>query len=197
MTDRHLDSYNESRKFKITPTGYWTGDVAPYHTTDPGLAEWIATYLDPNEQVYDLGCGAGGYLAHLARRKFSFLLGYDGEVAPDRHFGAILPHDLTTPLSVTPGNVICLEVGEHVPAQHESALLDNITRACAKVLILSWAVRGQWGDGHVNLKDNGEVIPLVCMRGFEYLAAESARARESVASLPWLKNTVMVFRRRA
>lgn len=185
----------------ISSTGYWTGpNVSAHHAVDPGLAKWIAGYLDKGRLVRDLGCGTGGYLKVLADAGFTALVGYDGEVPRQRLFGNVQQCDLTAKHDwVCPNDAIFLEVAEHVPAQYESVLLDNVAGAVGAYgrLVMSWAVRGQAGHGHVNCRNNSEVIPLMAERGFELDGAATEAARKSVTTLPWFKNTLLVFRRPA
>jgi hypothetical protein len=182
---------------KITPTGYWT-DLQPNdHGHDVGLANWIAAYLPKDEKVWDLGCGNGAYV-RILREAGHLVIGVDGKFPeyPAEIGNFMIEHDLTQPITLLPGSVMCLEVGEHVPAEYESVLLDNITRLCTRHLVLSWAVRGQGGDGHVNCKDNDEVTTLLEALGFEYLPWRSQEARAAVCGDgPHFRNTVMVFRR--
>jgi SAM-dependent methyltransferase len=185
----------------ITETGVWTGDskvIADHHACDMGLANWLADYLDPERQVYDLGCGLGTYLSVLRQCGFKFLIGYDGEVNPRRDFGTVFQQDLTKPFSVKPGDVICLEVAEHIPARFEGVFLDNVCGAVERGgrLVLSWATRGQGGHGHVNERNNPEVIRLLDDRGFDYLEAGSFAARRAVSALDWFRHSTMCFRRR-
>lgn len=180
----------------IAPTGFWYGpEAAAHHACDKGLAEWLAGYLDPKRQVYDFGCGLGTYLAVLRDHGFRFLVGYDGAVLPRRDFGTVLPQDLTQPFRVVPGDVVCLEVAEHVPAEFESTLLDNICGAVEPggKLVLSWAVRGQGGAGHVNCRNNDEVLSLIHARGFDIDNTATLAARAAVSNLDWFRNTLMVF----
>jgi hypothetical protein len=185
----------------ITETGVWTGDskvIADHHACDMGLANWLAGYLDPERQVYDFGCGLGTYLCVLRQAGFKFLIGYDGEVNPRRDFGTVFQQDLTQPFNVKPGDVICLEVAEHIPARFEGVFLDNVCGAVdlGGKLVLSWATRGQGGHGHVNERDNAEVIQRLDGRGFDYLEADSFAARRAVSALDWFRHSTMCFRRR-
>lgn len=191
-------------RMKISDTGYWDAETAcKYHTTSVGLAKWIARFLkeEKTTQLYDFGCGAGGYLRHLALEGFSNLVGFEGAPPIPREFSDVRQQDLTRPFypreGLGLGNVICLEVGEHIPGQFENEFLDNITRFCSGWLIMSWAVRGQGGDGHVNCLDNYEVIPKVESRGFGINPRATRDARQAVDdSLFWLRGTVLVFDRR-
>jgi hypothetical protein len=106
--------------------------------------------------------------------------------------------DLTLPLHTARGApadwVLCLEVGEHLPAQYEEGFLDNVDAHNRCGAILSWAVEGQAGKGHVNMHNNDYVINAMTKRGYTYDAATSMAGRD-VAELPWMKNTFMLFTR--
>jgi hypothetical protein len=101
-------------------------------------------------------------------------------------------------LKKTAYNTICLEVGEHIPKQYESIFLDNITSLTTNKIILSWAVVGQGGDGHVNCMNNDEVILKMNELGFNYLEDDSISARNSVSYkiAPWFLNTIMIFQKK-
>ena len=59
---------------------------------------------------------------------------------------------------------------------------------------MSWANRGQGGDGHVNCLDNHEVINKLEKLNFRYCKDVSAEARSiDLSSAPWFKNTIMIF----
>jgi hypothetical protein len=106
--------------------------------------------------------------------------------------------DLTLPLHTARGSpadwVLCLEVGEHLPAQYEETFLDNVDAQNRCGAILSWAVEGQAGKGHVNMHNNDYIIGAMTRRGYTYDAATSQAGRD-VATLPWMKNTFMLFTR--
>jgi SAM-dependent methyltransferase len=187
----------------ISDTGAWRTNIAPHHHgASQELAHWIVNYLaaDKNQQIHDLGCGPGEYLLKLREAGFTQLTGYEADPPSFKVFDPIIAHDLTKPLRPQErGTVICLEVGEHIPASYESALLDNMIACCYDKIILSWAVRGQGGHGHVNCLDNHEVVAKLTSRGFTYLADDSRRARNAIAadsSTPWFRNTIMIFSRK-
>jgi len=91
--------------------------------------------------------------------------------------------------------VMSLEVGEHIPAKYESIFLGNVFRHAKEGVVLSWAVPGQDGHHHVNNHDNNYVIERLEEHGFAYDAV-AAQGLRDVSTLPWFKNTLMVFRRR-
>jgi hypothetical protein len=109
----------------------------------------------------------------------------------------VISKDLTIPF-VLPigGNVISLEVGEHIPKKYQDIYLDNITNNCNNYLITSWAIRGQAGFGHVNCLDNHEIIPEIEKRGFKYLEKESMSARSIIKdNAAWFRNTILIFKK--
>ncbi|GAG70596.1 unnamed protein product, partial [marine sediment metagenome] len=88
--------------------------------------------------------------------------------------------------------VLCLEVGEHIPAQHEQVFLDNVAEFTSKDLIFSWAVPGQGGKGHFNEQPNDYIISELLSRGLIYDEGASEKLRK-FTSLKWFKQTVMIF----
>lgn len=89
--------------------------------------------------------------------------------------------------------VLSLEVGEHIPIAFEDVFFDNLLRHASIGVVLSWAVEGQGGHYHVNEHSNAYVIKKMKGLGLLYDARVSLKLR-SVATLWWMKNTVMVFR---
>lgn len=185
---------------EITDTGYWTGqDVAQNHTCCEPLAGWIIDYLkdDKEKLLYDFGCGIGSYLIRLERAGFTKLTGFEGDPPANRESSHVHKHDLTVPLNLFhQGNVLSLEVAEHIPAQYQDEFVSNLARACDGKLILSWAVRGQAGHGHVNCLDNLEAITVIEKAGFKYLPTTTGFARSAVLmdqSHPWFHNTLLIF----
>ena len=193
----------------ITETGYWTSDdTEAIHVHDPRLANWILNYLqdDKDKQLIDFGCGMGDYLKKLHDNGFSNLHGFEGEVRKGSP-KFIKNWDLSNPIKNYEGynslkksayNTICLEVGEHIPKQYESIFLDNITSLTTNKIILSWAIIGQLGDGHVNCMNNDEVILKMDKLGFKYLENDSIDARNSVSRFiaSWFLKTIMIFQKK-
>jgi len=183
---------------EISNTGFWASATAHnHHINSEPLGQWLAEYLkDKKEEViYDFGCGLGYYLSVLKNNGFKYLTGFEGDPAVKKVFDNIITQDLTKPFKVpAKGTCIFLEVAEHIPAEFEQAALDNIIGACESKLIMSWAVRGQAGFGHVNCLNNDEVIDKMAVRGFNYLEADSAAARSiNLDTAPWFRHTIMVF----
>lgn len=183
------------QKKEVSATGYWSKKLAEEHMFCKELAEWISNYLDKNKTIHDFGCGVGSYLKYLENKGFLDLTGYEGEI-PNKEFSNILKQDLSQSFSVTKkGNVICLEVGEHIPKQYQDVFLDNICNACKGKLILSWAIRGQYSSSHVNCLNNEEVIPEIEKRGFRYLKEDSIKARNIINpnDCNWFCDTILIY----
>jgi len=190
----------ERKTTEIAPTGYWSSTDPTldkeHHNCRP-LAQWLIDYLSEDKEtpIYDFGCGFGFYLNELKKAGFQNVTGFEGDPPVNKLFNNIKTQDLTKPFSVPQkGTCIFLEVAEHVPAQYEDALLDNVIKACDKKIIMSWAVRGQHGKGHVNCLNNDEAIAKFEKLGFRYCEEDSLAARQIDLSIaPWFKNTIMIF----
>ena len=181
-----------------SPTGFWTEVRPVHHGHDPMMARWLYQYLanKPAANTYDFGCGMGLWLRDLSQQGLSRLFGFEGEPPACGVFPGVIKQDLTEKFDVPePGNVICLEVCEHVPVEFETQLLNNITRACKEHLVLSWAVPKMGGVGHVNCQENDYVIRKLAERGFGFLPEETKMGRQSVCWLDWYLDTLMVFKR--
>ncbi|XP_063593324.1 uncharacterized protein LOC134770393 [Penaeus indicus] len=89
--------------------------------------------------------------------------------------------------------VLSLEVGEHIPRQHEGVFLDNLARHACTGIVLSWAVPGQDGYHHVNPRENSYVKASMAKHGL-VADEEAERKLREAASLFWFKNTLMVFK---
>jgi SAM-dependent methyltransferase len=169
-----------------------------FHCFDRPLCETIIKVLQSNKiiECLDIGCGLATYTKAL-RLSGIDCVGFD--IAPNtlqntqgRGFYADLRD--TLPQALGKDCVMCLEVGEHIEKKFETTVFDNLQRLTKRLLILSWAVPGQVGEGHVNCQTNAYVIDKIEKRGFAHWQDASAVLRQ-VASWPHFKNTIMVFRK--
>lgn len=183
----------------MTETGIWDQWTADkYHQSSPRLAKWIAGEFgrDGTEvPIIDFGCGNAFYVGELASLGFK-TLGVEGYNLNNFHHNNILIHDLTKPLDLGyKGNIMSLEVLEHIDKKYESIVLDNITKHCYGTLIISWALTGQPGIGHVNCVEQSYAIDQVVKRGFKFLVRPTKDARENVdENTDWFRRTLLVFR---
>lgn len=194
--------HDHTRSFAISDTGIWLNPTLQGHCHDLQLCKVIALFLKSEalSTVVDLGCGPGDYVKGL-RNEGLTVEGYDGNPFTTQISRKILgegPYckilDLTKEVIFKEpfDCVLSLEVGEHIPAIYEDIFLNNITCNTKKCIILSWAVEGQRGDGHVNCHNNAYINEKMQERRFiEY--EEATTFLRSIAILPWFQKTLMVF----
>ena len=185
----------------IHATGFWDPEFAKqHHVHSQKLSNWIVNFLkdDKDKIIYDFGCGMGTYLNDLHNNGFSNLVGIEMMPPKNDYPFKIVSKNLTRKFSLgDSGNVISLEVGEHIPPEFMVVYLDNLVSHCSNYLIISWALRGQGGYGHFNELNNDEVIPFITDMGFEYLEQESMDARSDIEDNFWyFRNSIMVFKKK-
>ncbi len=95
-------------------------------------------------------------------------------------------------------NVLSLEVGEHLPPNLSDAYINNLTSFGGDI-IMSWAIPGQAGVGHINCQSNEWVIDKMFERGYILDPGKTHQLRESVTGChcSWFKNTLMYFNPKA
>jgi len=144
---------------KINDKGFWENPTKEGHAHDSRLAGAILKILKARkiDTLVDFGCGTGEY-ARFFRRHRLVVEAYDGNPWTEQLTGGIgQVKDLSQRFNLLKqfGCVMSLEVGEHIPAEFEQAFLDNLithsTGEDGSLIILSWGVPGQDGDGHVNV----------------------------------------------
>lgn len=173
----------------ISPTGSWQGEAA--HTFDQGLSAAINEVL-AGHMAYDFGCGNGAYV-QAARAAGIDMYGFDGNRSLNAPYCSTL--ELHKPLTLSQRDaVLSLEVGEHIPRMYEWVFLNNVAAHARSLVILSWAVPGQRGRGHVNCRSNIFVMEEMRARGWCWDAATESLLRDA-SSEYYFKNTIMVFRR--
>ena len=91
--------------------------------------------------------------------------------------------------------IVSLEVAEHLPKQFEKIFIENLHENNTKGIILSWALVGQGGHGHFNERNNDYVKTLFKQLGYYNDVNEEILLRNK-ATVPWFKNTVMIFKRK-
>lgn len=184
---------------KIHEHGYWIGtDITDQHRFDPKLAKAICQFFKQEnvETVADFGCGLGDYVRSMLKMNI-LCKGYDGNPnSPKLSKGLVNVLDLSQPFDLNESFdwILCLEVGEHLPKKYEETLIDNLDRHNAKGIILSWAVKGQGGYGHFNTQNNDYIKNIFADYGYEN-DIEAEKILRKKATLPWFKNTIMVFRK--
>jgi hypothetical protein len=175
--------------------GIWTLEEAKKeHQFDSALAIEIASICNMAFIIYDFGCGKGEYLDYLDMFGFG-CVGFEGteNIKEIAIYDKIVIQDLSKPFQVDfKGTVMSLEVAEHVPKEFEQTFIQNLVNACNGKLIISWAIPGQRGHGHVNERDYEYVVKTFTDLGFELNKKETDYLRKS-ASLWWFKKSIYVF----
>lgn len=188
---------------KIHEHGYWLNETNEGHGHDEGLGKALVSFFksEKTQDVLDVGCGDGYYL-NLLNNNDIVCFGVDGNPNTPNLVGkACYVADLTDPfyLGGTVDWVLSLEVGEHIPATFEHTFLHTLDVNNKKGIVLSWAIRGQGGDGHVNCLDNYEVVNKIEPMGYKWDIENTMKLRINCAEYPntgwWFRNTILVFRR--
>jgi hypothetical protein len=186
----------EQESSKMDSHGIFTLAEARGHEMSTDLVRWIADSFDKTRRIYGLGCGNGAYSRFLHDAGFD-VEAYEGtpDIGNLAKFAPIQVHDLAVPLILEPARVLCLEVGEHIPEQYESVILDTISDATETRAIISWAIVGQPGTGHVNCRNNDYIIDKMLSRGLALNDGLTDEGRKHYGSLIHFSNTLMVFDR--
>lgn len=193
-----FDNHDARPCHRIWDSYEYSGD----HCGSRALAEALLMLFQstgPSQTVGDLGCGPGFYARFFAH---SGLLGtvraYDGAGGDSIPMVEILDlsADQGWPDDFLPvfDWVNSLEVGEHIPPAYQDNFINTITSRARKGLVLSWAIPGQNGHGHLNERPNDWVIQAIERRGFKYQPEISQLLRQ-IPSFGWFQNTLMVFHR--
>lgn len=174
-------------------------DAKNQHQHSERLAAALSHLLPKSKPVLDFGCGKGTYLQKLLDKGF-VCYGYEGTkgINDIADFKEIKECDLSQPFAAEEiGSVLCFEVAEHIPKENESVLLSNLAMACDEWLIISWAVKGQGGFGHVNEQNADYVIKIISDLGFEHIQGLSDYLRnEGANDLWWFKRSIYVFKKK-
>lgn len=180
-----------------TDTGIYTQhDAEIGHLFSAKLCNQLVQIIDKSSLILDFGCGPGKYIEEF--KKFGFnAMGVEGFPMSEHNDLNIIHQDLAKPFDLNlKGTVLSLEVGEHIPSEFQNIFLNNIEQHCLKTIILSWAVVGQGGVGHVNCQNNEYIITEMNTRGFKYDEETSHILRSDVEDqCNYFRNTLMVFHR--
>lgn len=183
----------------ISSTGYWTFQGQRFeheHVYDPGVSNALVSFAKSLgvTKSYDFGCGPGKYVENFRKAGIE-TDGFDGNPITS-HIPNCYVCDLTTDFQFPKVDfLVCLEVCEHVPKEYEGNLIKTLDRHLNSggKLVLSWAVVGQGGTGHVNCQNNDYVINKFESLGYKYMKRESENIRTSVSKAYWFKNTILIF----
>ncbi len=114
------------------------------------ILPWVLNRTEA-KSVIDVGCGSAAWLS-IAKRHGCGVYGVDGN-APDTHVlidaAEFERADISGGIDCSGYDLaLCLEVGEHIPAESARPLVAGLCRA--KYVLWSAAVPGQNGVNHIN-----------------------------------------------
>lgn len=180
---------------KINKNGYWE-DKNPKHLYDKKLSYFILDLLKRKniKTLVDFGCGDASYVKYFINNGIE-CQAYDGNPNTEEitgNIGKVLDLSQSFKLDKKFDCVLSLEVGEHLPKEYEQIYIDNITKHTNNLLILSWAVPNQGGDGHFNERENRYIINQLENKKFKVDSNETINLRKQ-STLDWFKYTIMVF----
>jgi hypothetical protein len=175
--------------------GWWSDHSNHCHS--PQLAENLIALLQnsSHEYIWDFGCGDGYYLSRLKEAGFKKLSGIEGAPSTQALFQTIISANLAERIELPhKGIVMSFEVGEHIRKEQEQNFIDNIARHATRTAIVSWAVIGQDGIGHINCQNNEYIISEFAKRGFSFDSNQTAKLRTGIEdNCAYFRNTLMVF----
>ena len=187
----------------ISQTGFWNFSGCAFdreHVYDQKLSDALVVLAKRLgvTKSYDFGCGPGKYVENFRKNGIE-AVGFDGNPTTI-NFRNCVVQDLTSTFQEPSVDfLISLEVCEHVPKKHEEALLDTFGRHLnpGGTIVISWAVVGQRGTGHINCQNNDYVIQKFVSMGYIYKDEESKTLRQNVSECaPWFLNTTLVFQKK-
>lgn len=182
--------------FNINLKGFWESSTDYGHVHDNLLSKALISYLNNNniKSIYDFGCGMGDYTKKIIDSGI-ICKAFDGNPFTKEltnGIGNVL--DLSIPVQLEQFDcVLSFEVGEHIPEIYEETFINNLINNTKSKIILSWAVEGQGGTGHVNCKNNDYIINILNNKGFTYNTIASLHLRNNVSNAIWFRDTIMVF----
>jgi hypothetical protein len=183
---------------KINKSGFWENDSLKGHYNDRNLLNEIRSIIIANKikTLVDFGCGPAFYVNNI--KDIVEFEAYDGNPnTPLLTNGLAKVMDLSKEVNLNKkfDCVLSLEVGEHIPKEYEEIFINNLVRHTDNMIILSWAIVGQGGDGHVNCQNNDYIINQMQKRGFIYNKelSDCVRSKNVVS---WFKNTFMIFEKK-
>lgn len=146
--------------------------------------------------IADFGAGGGQYSTWLNETGLVYGYAFDGtQQATAITRGVVQEINLIQDVQLwrTFDWVMCLEVGEHIPAQYSGVLLRNLKRHAEKGLIISWS--SDWeGIGHVNCLSQDEFVATVVREtGFIFDGGTTEVIKQS-CEIEYIARTVAVFR---
>lgn len=148
--------------------------------------------------VLDVGCGRGAWLKTWSDLGVTDFVGVDGEYVDtdlllinEKFFHS---KDITNTFDLKRKFelVQCLEVAEHIKADHAKQLVKNICRH-GDCVLFSAAPPGQGGEHHVNERPYSYWQEMFKAEGYEMFDAVRSGVVDCTDVLPWYKYNTFIF----
>jgi hypothetical protein len=173
----------------VTSSGAWSlGKAAHLYKIDRGLAAGLARLFGSDSSVADFGAGIGCYVDALRVAGVRDARAFEGAQDIDKITrGAVRRADLSTELHFGRSDwVLCLEVAEHIPAEHEARFIANLDAHNTKGIVLSWSV-SHGGNGHVNPRSGAYVAARMGELNYTEDVAAGLSLQRSVSTWNWFR----------
>lgn len=176
-------------------SGIWeVSECLDEHCFSLRFAWALGEVFERGKQIFDFGAGVGFYTNYLKQRGFE-CFGFEGtkdinEISLCKLNKIDLSYDYKATMKA---QMLCLEVGEHIPELYEPILINNIIQNAESKIVLSWGIPGQGGFGHVNCKSNEYIIKKFQEKGWNLNNEQTNFLRENAGQSTWFENSVMVF----
>ena len=154
---------------------------------NPFLARGLSNLFGATSRVADVGAGVGGYgmFMRLLNPRSPPVASLDGAENIETWSGDRVGFfDVSTAADVQGVEpvewVMSIEMAEHVPRSLEAAVVANLHWLNTKGIVLTWALPGQPGSGHINGRSNRYVHSLLHQLGYSRDALEEEKLRLTV-----------------
>jgi 2-polyprenyl-3-methyl-5-hydroxy-6-metoxy-1,4-benzoquinol methylase len=163
---------------RVHVAGYFSWGEQP-----SGLIKWLVEKFKPGT-VLDVGSGPMGSkkLFNLFGVQYVWCVDGDSQLLDRKdlteHLKTFSVIDLERSSYIFPirfDMVFSYEVAEHI--SNVDNYIETITENCAKILVMTHALKGQGGHGHVNEQPDEYWISRIEKKGFKYLEKESKDGR--------------------
>jgi SAM-dependent methyltransferase len=176
-------------------SGFWTNEQRNTHQTCESLANSLVEYYKEKNasSVIDLGCGNGDYVNYL---NLNGVKAYGVDMNTSLEQPTFFKYNLSEPFIHIADFVQSFEVGEHIPVEYMNVFINNICNNARHGIVMSWAVEGQGGDGHVNELPVEKVISLVEKKGFKLNKKKTLWIRENIdydMRFIYFKHNLLIF----
>jgi len=182
---------------KNSNTGFWNDKQRHTHITSNVLQQKLLYFYNLNgiKKIIDFGCGDCSYVKFLRTNGIdAYGIDQNNNMVGEKYY---IHQDLTNNLQLDCEYVQSFEVGEHIPIEKMETFINNICMTAKKGVIISWAVEGQGGDGHINERNNDYIIEQFMKRNFIFDEKASAFFKNNHYGINflYLPFSMMVFKK--